>query len=92
MKFDNPRFDGSDYIRARDDIRLKGQLLRVWECMCDSQWRTLAQIANLTGDPESSVSAQLRHLRKERFGSHTIEKQYRENGLYVYRLIPNDCS
>ena len=89
MTFKSPRFDGSDYVRARDDVRLKGQLLRVWDCMSDGKWRTLGEIARLTGDPESSVSAQLRHLRKERFGAHTIEKEYREFGLYEYRLIVN---
>jgi hypothetical protein len=90
MTFDNPRFDGSDYVRARDDVRLKGQLLRVWDCMSDGKWRTLGEIARSTGDPESSVSAQLRHLRKERFGAHTIEKEYKDFGLYAYRLIKND--
>ena len=90
MTFDNPRFDGSDYVRERDDVRLKGQLLRVWELMSDGKWRTLGEIARATGDPESSVSAQLRHLRKERFGAHTIEKEYKDFGLYAYRLIKND--
>lgn len=85
----NPRFNGSDYVRTRDDIRLKGQLLRVWICMSDGKWRTLGEIAKITGDPESSVSAQLRHLRKERFGAHTVEKEYKDFGLFVYRLIIN---
>ena len=89
LELENPRFNGSDYVRERDDVRLKGQMLRVWECMCDEKWRTLSEISRFTGDPESSISAQLRHLRKERFGSHTIEKEYRENGLFVYKLIIN---
>jgi len=90
LTVENPRFDGSDYVRARDDVRLKGQLLRVWELMSDGKWRTLGEIARSTGDPESSISAQLRHLRKERFGAHTIEKEYKDFGLFVYRLIKND--
>ena len=90
MTFDNPRFDGSDYIRQRDDVRLKGQLLRVWNCMHDGNWRTLQEIAKITGDPESSISAQLRHLRKERFGAHVVEKEYRNNGLFSYRLVVNE--
>lgn len=89
QQFESPRFNGSDYVRARDDVRLKGQLLRVWDCMCDGKWRTLGEISRFTGDPESSISAQLRHLRKERFGAHTIEKEYKDFGLYVYRLIIN---
>ena len=83
------RFNGDDYVASRDDIRLTGQLLRVWNFMCDGLWKTLPQIAEATGDPEASISAQLRHLRKPRFGGHTIEKQYITNGLYRYRLIVN---
>jgi hypothetical protein len=83
------RFDGDDYVPERDNPRLKGQLLRIWDVMKDGQWRTLREIANKTNDPEASISAQLRHLRKERFGSHQIEREHITNGLYRYRLIVN---
>ena len=82
-------FDGSDYIHERDHARLTGQILRIWECMIDGKWRTLDEISKTTGDPAASVSAQLRHLRKEKFGSHDVEKDYIGNGLYRYKLIPN---
>jgi hypothetical protein len=82
------RFNGSDYVPERDDVRLKGQILRVWNVVQDSKWRTLREISNLTGDPEASISAQLRHLRKPRFGAHTVEKEYVNNGLFKYRVIP----
>lgn len=85
----NTRFNGSGYEPVRDDIRLTGQLMRVWRVVKDSQWLTLDQIANATGDPPASVSAQLRHLRKERFGAHQVEKDYLGNGLYRYRVTPN---
>ena len=83
------RFNGADYVHGRDAKRLTGQLLRVWEAIKDGQWRTLGEIARATGDPEASVSAQLRHLRKERFGGHVIERRHRgaaSHGLYEYRL------
>lgn len=83
------RFDGSDYQPLRDDIRLTGQLLRIWSVVCDQQWRTLDQISAATGDPQASISAQLRHLRKDRFGAHTVEKIHLGEGLYKYRVIPN---
>jgi len=83
------RFDGSDYDPMRDDIRLTGQLLRVWDVMKSGCWMSLSQIALSTGDPEASVSAQLRHLRKPRFGAHTVEKTNNGNGYYVYRVIVN---
>ncbi|MCP5014291.1 MAG: hypothetical protein GY938_03300 [Ketobacter sp.] len=55
--------------------------------MKDGKPRTLREIANRTGDPEASVSAQLRHLRKERFGGHTVKREHINNGLYSYELI-----
>ena len=87
------RFNGSDYDQERDAPRLSNQYKRVFELMQDGEWRALREIADLTGDPEASVSAQLRHMRKERFESHVIEKKYIENGLYHYRLLVNkgDC-
>ena len=84
------RFDGADYSPDRDNPRLKGQILRVWEVMKDGRWRTLRQIADMTHDPEASISAQLRHLRKDRFGAHQIEREYIDNGAYKYRLIINE--
>ena len=81
------RFDGADYVPTRDDKRLTGQLLRVWDAVRDGRWKTLRQISEATGDPEASISAQLRHLRKERFGAHVVERRHVGNGLYEYRLV-----
>lgn len=82
-----PRFNGSDYDHERDAARLAGQLQRIIELMRDGEWRALREIAAATGAPEASVSAQLRHARKPRFGGHTVEKKHLGQGLYVYRLI-----
>lgn len=83
------RFNGSDYDPMRDDSRLTGQLLRVWEVVKDGSWNTLDQIAAATGDPPASISAQLRHLRKQRFGGHKVEKHYVGNGLFQYKVTVN---
>jgi predicted transcriptional regulator len=83
-------FDGPDYVPDLDKARLTGQILRVYACMMDGQWRTLDEIAYVTGDPEASVSAQLRHLRKEKFGSHEVRKRRRgegKRGLWEYQLV-----
>jgi hypothetical protein len=94
--FDTPKpkpcFDGSDYQPERDDIRLGEQLARIWAIVKDSEWRTLQEIADATGDPPASVSAQLRHLKKVRFGKHTLNKRHIANGLYVYQIIPSGRS
>jgi len=86
------RFDGSAYEPKYDRERRTGQILRVFDLMLDGRWRTLGEIARATGDPEASVSAQLRHLHKERFGAHTVVRQARgdrERGLREYSLRVN---
>lgn len=88
-KPENPRFNGADYVPERDNSRLKSQLDRVRSCMTDGEWRTLEQISAITGDPPASISAQLRHLRKDRFGAHTVNRKHEGNGLYKYQLILN---
>ena len=80
------------YDPEYDDVRLTGQIRRVARAMIDGEWRTLSQLGTLTGDPQASISAQLRHLRKPRFGEHTLEKRPRgdrSHGLWEYRLIWN---
>jgi hypothetical protein len=54
--------------------------------MRDGEWRSLAEIERSTGDPPASVSAQLRHMRKPRFGAHIVSKRYAGDGLFLYRL------
>lgn len=84
-------FNGPEYDPTQDQRRLTGQILRVWHCMRDGQWRTLGEISAITFDPQASISAQLRHLRKERFGAHVVERRVRGDrarGLFEYRLLP----
>jgi len=83
------RFDGATYDPQFDDERLEKQMGRVYALMIDGQWRTLQEISYKTTDPESSISAQLRHLRKPRFGSYTVNRRHRgerSQGLYEYQL------
>ena len=86
-----PHFNGADYDQGRDQARLSLQHVRIFELMRDGQWRTLDEISTVTGDPPASVSAQLRHLRKRRFGAHLVEREHVGRGLYRYRLIENIC-
>lgn len=82
-----PEFDGETYWSALDHERLGKQLLRVGRQMADGQWHTLAELAAATGDPEASISARLRDLRKRKFGGHTVNRQRMTGGLWRYRLI-----
>lgn len=79
-------FDGSTFNPALDGARLSKQLERVYSVLQSEHWFTLAEIANITCDPESSISARLRDLRKSRFGSHKIQRQRRTQGLWEYRM------
>ena len=86
----NIKFDGDDYIHGRDKARLTGQLHKIYFYILNGKWVTLKQIAEATGAPEASISAQLRNLRKERFGGHTIEKEFVKNGIYRYRFVQKE--
>jgi hypothetical protein len=84
-----PDFSGPAYERAFDLARLQAQMRRVYDLMADGGWRTLREIAAATGDPESSVSAQLRHLRKKKFGAFAVGRRRRgeeSRGLWEYQL------
>ena len=87
----SPGFNGPAYDPAIDKARLTGQIKRIYSLMQDQAWRTLQEIASITGDPPASISAQLRHLRKRRFGSYIVERQRRGeplHGLFEYRVLP----
>ena len=60
-------------------------------------WMTLRELATLTRYGETSISAQLRHLRKTRCGGFVLEKRVRKPGVvsseehfvvWEYRLTP----
>tara|TARA_R110000737_G_scaffold245892_1_gene256418 strand:+ start:713 stop:988 length:276 start_codon:yes stop_codon:yes gene_type:complete len=84
------KFAGSNYQPDKDDARLTKQIDRVYNACRHGDPMTLSQISQKTGDPEASVSAQLRHLRKVKNGEHRVDKLHISSGLYAYRLIPNE--
>jgi hypothetical protein len=82
---DGPR-GGQTYDDTRDRDRLNRQARLVWRVMSDGAWHTLGELSAATGgEPEASVSARLRDLRKPRFGSHIIRRRYVGGGLWEYR-------
>lgn len=88
-------FDGETYNDDVDFARLARQLDRVFAAMrvhsgTPGKWQTLGEIAALTGDPEASISARLRDLRKPRCGALRVDRRHRgpaERGLYEYKLV-----
>lgn len=92
FEWGEPHFNGPVYDPLVDWDRLAGQHERIRAYMLQrepDEWKTLREIHYATGEPESSISAQLRHLRKPRFGSYTVDKRHRGNrksGLWEYRV------
>tara|TARA_R110000823_G_scaffold85141_1_gene191393 strand:+ start:235 stop:522 length:288 start_codon:yes stop_codon:yes gene_type:complete len=80
--------DGATYSPAFDYNRLNAQQQGVYNVMSNNQWWTLRDISDLTGYPESSVSARIRDFRKPKFGGLTVERRRLHGGLWKYRIAP----
>jgi hypothetical protein len=81
---------GDTFDPALDGKRLGKQMLRVLNAMQSNQWLTLAEIKQITTDPEASISARLRDVRK-RWGEGAMESRRRasaglESGLWEFRV------
>jgi hypothetical protein len=90
-KAPEPWFDGETFEPDLDISRLGRQMAEVAKCMADGAWRTLEELALATGNPEASVSARLRDLRKDRWGSWVVLRRRRGDaarGLNEYRVVP----
>jgi hypothetical protein len=62
------------------------QLRRVLSAVRDGRFRTLEDIASVTGDPPASVRIQMLHLKEPRFGGWLVEKRRRGGWIWEYRL------
>ena len=88
------RIGGRTFDATLDLERLSAQQVRVMAAMTDGRWRTLeeiqAHIKARTGkrDPEPSISARLRDIRKY-YGEQVMESRRRTedgvDGLWEYR-------
>jgi len=67
----NIHFQGDSYNPAFDCERLNAQQRRVHDALLNAGWKTLRQVADMTGDPEASISARLRD-----FNNHEYLKQF----------------
>lgn len=61
-------------VRNQREV-LREVMLAAGEC---HTWLTLLELSRLTHFGEASISAQLRHLRKQQFGGYVIQKRQRE--------------
>jgi hypothetical protein len=87
-----PRFDSGVELTKADHVRLGKQLQRVLTVLSDGHWYSVPELkfAILRGfgieDPENSISAQCRNLRKPRWGGHNVVRERVGNGSR-YRLV-----
>ena len=82
---------GPTYDPAIDGDRLHRQQERIKDYALSHGWLTLGELSSMLDYPEASISAQLRHLRKPKFGSYIVEKRRRilngrPTGLWEYRV------
>jgi hypothetical protein len=79
-------FDGATYDPVIDECRLTKALKDVFIIMSDRQWHTLPELASKCCIMETTASARIRDLRKERFGSWEVSTQRNDMGLWQYKL------
>ena len=77
---------GPAYDERQDGLRIRKQIEVIREVMLVNAWLTLADISRITGYPESSCSADLRHLRKQTFGAYRVDKRRRTSGTWEYQV------
>jgi hypothetical protein len=84
---DFSRTAGPAYDSGLDRQRLSDQHVRIRDFCLVGGWHTLGEIEAALGYPQASISAQLRHCRKARFGSYRLDKRRRNGGgTWEYRL------
>lgn len=86
-----PDHDGETYEATEDQQRLNTALGRTYAAMLDGRWHTLRELARKVETSEAGVSARIRDLRKPKFQEcfpcQGVERERREGGLWVYRLV-----
>ena len=70
---------GPAYDKKIDGKRINNQMEKIKQYMLGCEgWKTLFEIEQSTGYSQASISAQLRHLRKKKFGEYNVSKKRRE--------------
>ena len=65
---------GAVILRRQREV-IRDVMLSAGQC---ATWLTLDELAKLTHYPPASISAQLRHMRKPRFGAYEVVKRCRK--------------
>jgi hypothetical protein len=79
-------------LTPADHARLGQQILRVRDVLSDGRWWSVPGIQReiwqrfRVRDPEPSLSAQIRNLKKVEHGSHVIERK-RDGNVWLFRWV-----
>jgi hypothetical protein len=73
MRRTKQREAGPVVLRKQREV-IRDVMLSAGQC---ATWLTLDELAKLTHYPPASISAQLRHMRKPRFGAYEVVKRCR---------------
>ncbi len=79
-----------DRCNPLDDERaqkLTGDLKRVFDILSKGGAHLVSDIARDLNLPACSVSAQIRHLRKPKFGGFTVKRISLTKGLSAYQMV-----
>jgi hypothetical protein len=88
-----PRWRGEERELSQREV-LRDVMLSANQC---GAWLTLRELSMVTRYGEASISAQLRHFRKEEFGAYVVEKRVRRSeaeplrshgAVWEYRMSP----
>lgn len=71
---------------AAEEAVISRQVEAIRALMADGVWRTLREITKYTGFPEASVSADLRSLRKKKYGAHKVDRRIRVGRVSEYQV------
>lgn len=78
---------GPAFDEKLDGERINKQQANIRVFMLNANWMTLEEIEQALNYPQASISAQLRHLRKIRFGSYLVDKR-RRGAAWEYHVSP----
>lgn len=87
-----PTPGGVTFVQEIDGVRLNKQQQAVYTLMRDGRFRTLREIADLTGFPEASVSARLRDFRKAPL-NRDVQRRRRTDagGTWEYAVLNDEA-
>lgn len=92
FSFQPVRFDSGVRLEQADHVRLGAQIARVKAVLETGRWYTVPDLQDAiwerfrVRDPEPSLSAQIRNLKKPKHGGHEIERK-REGNQWFFRLV-----